>query len=168
MPAPPSLNRPQLAEAPPNLGAAPELVDIEGWLQTDATSLDQIDAPVKIVQFWTFGCYNCKNTIPFLQDIHAKYRLQGLEIIGVHAPEFDYESDPEAIAEAAVELGVTWPIALDTEKKNFRSWQSPRRFWPRTFVLDSDGNIRFDRIGEGAYEELEATVAYLLAEAAAL
>ncbi|NNC42992.1 MAG: redoxin domain-containing protein [Acidimicrobiia bacterium] len=152
-------------EAPPVLRAAPDLVDLDGWLQTDAASFSDFDAPVKIVQFWTFGCYNCKNTIPYLQDIYATYRDDGLEIIGVHAPEFAYEADPANIASAAVDLGVTWPIALDTDKVNFRSWQSPRRFWPRTYVIDADGNIRFDRIGEGAYDELEATVAYLLAEA---
>jgi thiol-disulfide isomerase/thioredoxin len=162
-----SLTEPPPVLAPPILAVAPPLVEIDGWLQTEATSLAEIDAPVKIVQFWTFGCYNCKNTIPHLSEIYAEYQPQGLEIIGVHAPEFGYERDPDAIAQAAVDLGVTWPIALDTQKKNFRSWQSPRRFWPRTFVLDADGNIRFDRIGEGAYEELEATVAYLLAEAAA-
>lgn len=152
-------------DPPPVLGEAGDLVNLDGWLQTDATSLADIDAPVKIIQFWTFGCYNCKNTLPYLQDIYADYHDQGLEIIGVHAPEFAYEADPANVAAAAVELGVTWPIALDTEKTNFRSWQSPRRFWPRTFVVDSEGNIRFDRIGEGAYEQLEATVAFLIDEA---
>ncbi len=159
-----SIDSPQV-EAPPVLRAAPDLVDLDGWLQTEAVSLSDFDAPVKIVQFWTFGCYNCKNTIPYLQDIYATYHDDGLEIIGVHAPEFAYEADPLHVASAAADLGVTWPIALDTDKVNFRSWQSPRRFWPRTYVIDADGNIRFDRIGEGAYDELEATVAYLLAEA---
>ena len=154
---------PPLAEPPELLGQAQDLVGLDGWLQTDATSLNEIDAEVKVVQFWTFGCFNCKNTIPHLSEIYDTYGDQGLEIIGVHAPEFDRETDIDNIAAAAVDLGVTWPIALDTNKRNFRSWQEGRRFWPRLFVIDANNEIRFDHIGEGAYDELEATISYLLA-----
>ncbi|MDH3294873.1 MAG: redoxin domain-containing protein, partial [Acidimicrobiia bacterium] len=107
-------------------------------------------------------CFNCKNTLPHLSDIYNRWQPRGLEIIGVHAPEFDREADPNNVSRAVVELGVTWPVALDTSKTNFRSWQGDRRFWPRTYVLDQNGSIRFDHIGEGAYNELEATVAYLI------
>ena len=150
------------AEAPERRGPAGDLVELDGWLQTDATSFSDFDGQVKIVQFWTFGCFNCKNTIPHLQEIYAAHNGNGLEIIGVHTPEFDYEKDPDSIATAAADLGVTWPIALDTDKRNFRAWQPNRRFWPRTFVVDQEGEIRFEHIGEGAYDELAATVSYLL------
>ncbi len=149
-------------EAPPILRPADSFEELDGWLQTDKESLEAFDGQVRIVQFWTFSCHNCTATIPFLQDIYAKHQPNGLEIIGVHTPEFDFEKDPEAVAEAAVELGVTWPIALDTNKKNFRIWQGDRRFWPRTYVVDQVGNIRYDHVGEGKYEELEQTVAYLI------
>ncbi|MDJ0953025.1 MAG: redoxin domain-containing protein [Acidimicrobiia bacterium] len=148
---------------PPMLGNALALTDLDGWLQTDVTSLEDLRGQVVIVQFWTFGCYNCKNTIPHLQDIYAEHHDRGLEIVGVHAPEFAYEEDPAAILAAAEELGVTWPIALDTERRNFRSWQGSPAYWPRTYVLDQNGLIRFDHIGEGAYDDLEQTVAALLA-----
>ena len=69
---------------------------------------------------------------------------------------------PDAIAAAAEDLGVTWPIALDTARQSFRSWQGSPAYWPRTYVLDREGHIRFDHIGEGAYEELNETVAVLL------
>ena len=147
---------------PPMLGNALSLTEIDGWLQSEVSSLEDLRGQVVIVQFWTFGCYNCKNTIPYLQDIYAEYGDSGLEIVGVHAPEFDYEKDPESITAAAQELGVTWPIALDTNRRNFRSWQGSPAYWPRTYVLDQDGLIRFDHIGEGAYDELEQTVAALL------
>ncbi len=153
---------PEPTAVPDRLGPAPELVGIDGWLQTDATSLDDFDGQVRIVQFWTFGCHNCKATLPHLQAIYETHGSEGLEIIGVHAPEFDREKDPDAVAAAAVDLGVTWPIALDTTKISFRTWQTGRRFWPRTFVLDQEGEIRFDHIGEGRYDDLEATVAHLL------
>lgn len=151
-----------LPEAPPVLGQAGDLIELDGWLQTNATQFSDFDGSVRVVQFWTFGCVNCKNTLDNLRGLYDEFEPQGLEVIGVHAPEFSFEEDPEAIAQAAVDLGVRWPIALDTNKTNFRSWQPGRRFWPRTFVLDREGNIRFDRIGEGAYDELNATVAHLI------
>ena len=153
---------PVLAEAPPVLGQAAELTNIDGWVNSDASGLGTYSGQVRIVQFWTFGCFNCKNTLPHLKGIYNRWQPQGLEIVGVHAPEFDHEADPNNISKAVAELGVTWPVALDTSKTNFRSWQGDRRFWPRTYVLDQSGNIRFDHIGEGAYDELEATVSYLI------
>jgi thiol-disulfide isomerase/thioredoxin len=151
-----------VVEPPPLLGQKPGLEGLDGWLQTDAAEFEEFDGQVRIVQFWTFGCHNCKATIPHLQEIYADWHDEGLEIIGVHAPEFSYEAEVDNIANAAVDLGVTWPIALDTEKRNFRSWQERRRFWPRTYVLDQNGQVRFDRIGEGKYQELADTVAYLI------
>lgn len=151
-----------LAEAPPILGQAGDLVDLDGWLQTENTEFSDFDGSVRVVQFWTFSCINCKNTLDNLRGLYQEFEPQGLEVIGVHAPEFAFEEDPAAVAEAAIEQSVLWPIALDTNKTNFRSWQPGRRFWPRTFVLDREGNIRFDRIGEGAYDELNATVAFLI------
>ena len=94
--------------------------------------------------------------------IRDSYRPSGLEIIGVHSPEFEFERDPNNVANAAIDLGVTWPIALDTEKTSFGSWQGEQRFWPRTYVVDQNNEIRFDHIGEGNYDELEATVAHLI------
>lgn len=159
-----STTGPTTTTTPPMLGNALSLTDLDGWLQTDIAGLADLRGQVVIVQFWTFGCYNCKNTIPYLQDIYSEYHDYGLEIVGVHAPEFDYESDPEAILEAAQDLGVTWPIALDTQRRNFRAWQGSPAYWPRTYVLDQEGLIRFDHVGEGAYDELEQTVVALLNE----
>jgi thiol-disulfide isomerase/thioredoxin len=153
---------PFLTEPPPVLGPATELTSLDGWINTEATGLGSFGGQVRVVQFWTFGCYNCKNTLPHVAGIYNRWQPRGLEIIGVHAPEFDYEADPNNVSKAVAELGIVWPVALDTSKANFRSWQGDRRFWPRTYVLDQNGNIRFDHIGEGAYEELEATVAWLI------
>lgn len=151
------------AEKPlPDFGPAKELVGIEGWLQADVESLDDLRGKVVVVQFWTFGCHNCKATIPNLEALYAEHGGADFEIVGVHSPEFDYEKDPDAITAASEELGVTWPVALDTAKRSFRSWQGSPAYWPRTYVLDRDGHIRFDHIGEGAYEELNETVAALL------
>jgi len=154
-----------VAQDPPeNLGPRKDLVSLDGWLNTDITALDELDGNVVMVEMWTFGCSNCKARIPHTQDLYAKYKEQGFEIVGVHAPEFSYEAEVPNIVEAVERLGVTWPVALDTEKTNFRAWQAGgRRFWPRTYVIDQNGDVRFDHIGEGAYDELDETIGWLLA-----
>ncbi len=145
-----------------DLGPAKGLANLDGLLQTDITSLEELRGKVVVVQFWTFGCINCKNTLANLRDLYDEHAGKEFEVVGVHSPEFSYEEDPAAIGEAAVDLGVTWPIALDTRKFNFFRWQGGRAYWPRTYVLDQQGHIRFDHIGEGAYDELNETVAALL------
>ena len=150
------------SEAPPILEDKPALVDIDGWLNTDASSLDDFAGQVRVVEFWTFGCFNCKNRLPHTQELYAEFADQGLEIIGIHSPEFERERDPVAVEAATVDLGVIWPVALDTDKTNFRSWQGGRRFWPRVYVLDQNGKVRYDHIGEGDYDGLHDVVAYLI------
>ena len=152
------------------LGEADTLSGLDGWLNTDAVSLEEIRAAnrLTVVQFWTFGCRNCKNTLDALSQLYADFRGQGVEIVGVHSPEFSYEADVDNIIEASADLGVVWPIALDTNKRNFHRWQPGNiGYWPRVYVIDSDNQIRFDRTGDGraTYEELYETVEQLLAEA---
>jgi len=150
----------------PDRGPHPDLIDIDGWLQSDVTSLEELEGNVVAVQFWTFGCRNCKATLPHMQELYEKYADQGFEIVGIHAPEFSYEAEVANIEEAAAELGVTWPIALDPTKRTFHSWQEgPTAHWPRIYLLDRDGHIRYDHIGEGRYAETDAAVQALLAEA---
>jgi len=152
------------------LGEADTLTNLDGWLNTDATSLEEIRATnrLTVVQFWTFGCRNCKNTLDALGQLYTDFRDQGVEIVGVHSPEFSYEADVNNIIEAAADLGVIWPIALDTDKRNFHRWQEGNiGYWPRVYVIDGDNQIRFDRTGDGraTYEKLYETVEQLLTEA---
>ncbi|MDE0268570.1 MAG: redoxin domain-containing protein [Acidimicrobiaceae bacterium] len=152
------------------LGEADTLTDLDGWLNTDANSLEEIRAAntLTVVQFWTFGCYNCKNTLEALQRLYADFGDRGVEIVGVHSPEFSYEKDVDNIIEAAAELGVTWPIALDTHKRNFHRWQEgPTAYWPRVYVIDSDNRIRYDKRGDRAatYQRLYEIVEQLLMKA---
>ncbi len=152
------------------LGEADTLTNLDGWLNTDATSLEEIRAAntLTVVQFWTFGCRNCKNTLEALGQLYADFRGQGVEIVGVHSPEFSYEADVDNIIEAAADLGVIWPIALDTDKRNFHRWQEGNLgYWPRVYVIDGVNQIRFDRTGDGraTYAQLYETVERLLAEA---
>lgn len=134
----------------PIIGEAPTLEDLDGWLNTEATSLEEIrsDAEVTIVQFWTFACRNCKNTLDALSDIYEEFGDR-IEIVGVHAPEFSFEADVDNIIEAAADLGVTWPIALDTNKRNFHDWQEgPTAYWPTVYLIDSDNQLRMAQRGD--------------------
>ena len=158
----PDANDTTVEEPLPDLGPVKALRDIDGWLQADISSLEDLRGKVVVVQFWTFGCHNCKATLPNLRALYALHQGPDFEIVGIHSPEFDYEKELDAIAAAADELGVIWPIALDTRKRTFFGWQGGPAYWPRTYVLDREGRIRFDHIGEGAYEELNEAVAYLL------
>jgi thiol-disulfide isomerase/thioredoxin len=164
------ITAPSTTDAPPDLpnrGVHLPLRDIDGWLQSDVTSLEELRGQVVAVQFWTFGCSNCKATLGHMQDWYADYHDQGLEVVGIHAPEFSYEAEIENIVEAAADLGVTWPIALDTQKHTFHDWQDgPRGYWPRVYLLDRDGNVRYDHRGEGRYAQTEAAIQALLAEPA--
>jgi len=118
---------------PENYGPRMDLVELDGWLNTEATSLDEFDGKVLLIEMWTFGCSNCKARIPHNQSYYREFAGENFEIIGVHAPEFGYEADVANIERALVDLGVTWPVALDTDKLNFRAWQpGSTNYWPRT------------------------------------
>lgn len=152
-----------LAAAPENFGPRKDLVNLDGWLNTDIDELSDLDGKVVLVEMWTFGCHNCKARIPHNEALYASTSRDDFEIVGVHAPEFSFEAEIPNIENAIVDLGVTWPVALDTEKTNFRAWQDGgRRFWPRTYVIDQNGDVRYDHIGEGKYEELAQTVNWLI------
>jgi len=162
-PTAPAAEEPDVGADDDQAGAEPALVEIDGWLQTDASSIDEFDGKVLLVEMWTFGCHNCKARIPHNQSYYEEFGDENFEILGVHAPEFSYEAELPAIEEALVRLGVTWPQALDTSKKNFRAWQPGRtNYWPRTYVIDQNGDIRYDHIGEGRYDELRETIRHLI------
>ena len=165
--APPTTTEP--LEPIPVLGTAFTLNRLDGWLNTDVTSLEEIRErnDIIVVQFWTFGCRNCKNTLDALGQLYGDFRDDGVEIVGVHSPEFAYEADVDNIIDAAAELGVVWPIALDTQKYNFHVWQEgPVGYWPRVYVIDSENQIRFERRGDSPrkYRELYEIVERLLTE----
>lgn len=156
------------AERPalPDRGPHPELIDIASWLQSDVTSLEELRGKVVAVQFWTFSCNNSQATLPHMRELYDNYRDQGFEIVGIHAPEFGFEADEANVVEAAADLDIPWPIALDPTKHTFHAWQEgSTAYWPRIYLLDRQGHIRYDHIGEGRYDEIDAAVRALLAEA---
>ena len=141
---------------------APELVGITGWHNTEPFDLASKRGQVVMVKFWTFACYNCVNTMPYVNAWHDKYADEGLLIVGVHYPEFDFERPLEAVIESAGKRGIEYAIAQDNMGATWRAYKN--RYWPAMYLIDKGGNIRYTHIGEGAYEETERKIRQLLDE----
>lgn len=142
------------------LGPAPELKGITGWINTSPLTLSDLRGKVVLIDFWTYSCINCLRTLPYLERWYADYQDKGFVIIGVHTPEFEFEKDPSNVASAAKRLGVDYPIALDN---NYRTWQAyHNNYWPAHYLIDQEGNIRMVHYGEGAYVETENGIRELL------
>ena len=111
---------------------------------------------------WTAGCYNCRNTFPYLRQWDAKYRAKGLVIVGVDTPEFDYERSPQYVKEALAKFNLKYPVITDND---YRMWHAyHNEYWPTLYLIDKKGDIRYLHIDEGAYDEIDRTIARLLAE----
>ncbi len=142
---------------------APELVGINGWINTEPFTLESLHGKVVLIDIWTYTCINCIRTFPFLKDWYEKYADQGLVIVGVHTPEFDFEKIKENVVEAAGKHGLLWPIVQDND---FATWDAyENRFWPAKYLIDKDGYIRYTHFGEGSYSETEEKIQELLNEA---
>lgn len=145
-----------------DFGEAPEL-STDVWLNTDQSlRLADLRGKVVLIEMWTFGCINCKNVIPFLKDWHNNYAEQGLVVIGNHYPEFGYEEDLENLKQAIGDLDIEYPVTQDNEGENWRAYET--RYWPTLFLIDKDGRVRYQHIGEGNYAQTEQVIQELLAQ----
>jgi len=144
---------------------AKEITSPDGFINTDGEPIainDLIGKKVILIDFWTYSCINCQRTTPYLNSWYEKYKDQGLVIIGIHTPEFEFEKKYENVLSATERFGIKFPVVLDN---NFSTWQAyENRYWPRKYLIDIDGYIVYDHIGEGAYEETEKKIQELLAE----
>jgi thiol-disulfide isomerase/thioredoxin len=147
----------------PDLGTAPELTN-NTWLNVDAPlRLANLRGKVVLLDMWTFGCINCQHVIPSLKDWDAKYKSQGLVIIGNHFPEFSYEKELANVKDAVASYGIEYAVAQDNDGA---TWQAYRNhYWPTMYLIDKQGHIRYVHIGEGSYQETESNIQALLAEA---
>ncbi len=144
---------------------APEITGIASWINSEPFTLESQRGNVVLVDFWTYTCVNCIRTMPFLRSWHEKYADQGLVILGVHTPEFEFEKNRENVIDAAKEFGLEYPIVQDND---FGTWQAfNNRFWPAKYLIDKDGYIRYTHFGEGDYEETEQWIRDMLTEAGA-
>ncbi len=138
----------------------PEFEGISQWLNSSPLSVADLKGSVVLLQFWTFGCINCQRTLPYISRWHQQYAAQGLKVIGVHTPEFPYERDVNNIRNALKQHQLTYPVPIDNELRTWKAYEN--RYWPRLYLADRDGILRFDHIGEGAYAETEQAIRTLL------
>lgn len=156
-------SNPQMNVQDTNYKKAPGLVGITGYINTTPEKLSSdMKGKVILYQFWTFNCINCIHTLPHIVDLQSKYGDKGLLIIGIHSPETVFEKDPQNVQNAVVKYGIRYPVVLDT---NYQTWNAfGNHYWPREYLVDPSGNIRFDHIGEGGYDDMEKEIQNLLAE----
>src|SRR3989344_15985 len=119
---------------------------------------------VILIDFLTYSCINCQRTFPYLNAWYETYKDRGLEIVGIHTPEFAFEKDIDNVREAMKNFGIKHPIVLDNDYATWRAYGN--QYWPRKYLIDIYGNIVYDHIGEGAYEETEMKIRELLLERA--
>lgn len=143
--------------------AAPEFTGVARWLNSPPLTLADLEGRVVLVDFWTYTCVNCLRTLPYLRDWQDKYAANGLVIVGVHSPEFEFEKVEANVREAIAREGITWPVAQDNDFGTWRAYAN--RYWPHKFLIDRDGSVRYDHIGEGGYRETEIQIRSLLTEA---
>jgi cytochrome c biogenesis protein CcdA/thiol-disulfide isomerase/thioredoxin len=147
-------------------GPAPDIKGITAWLNTPGNApldLKSLRGKVVLVDFWAYSCINCQRAIPHVTDWYAKYKGAGLEVIGVHSPEYAFEKVPANVASGAADLGITYPVALDN---NLATWTNYRnRYWPAEYLIDATGTVRHIMFGEGDYDVTENLIRQLLTEA---
>jgi thiol-disulfide isomerase/thioredoxin len=141
----------------------PSLEGATAWLNAPPLTREALRGKVVLVDFWTYSCINCLRALPYVSAWHDKYRDHGLVVIGVHAPEFAFEKDPDNVARAVREQGVRYPVALDNDYAIWRGFDN--QYWPAHYFIDAKGRIRAHHFGEGEYAHSEDILRELLAEA---
>jgi cytochrome c biogenesis protein CcdA/thiol-disulfide isomerase/thioredoxin len=150
----------------PVLGVAPEFVGTEQWFNTPGDkplTLSGLRGRVVLVDFWTYSCINCIRTLPYLKAWDAKYRKDGLTIVGVHTPEFPFEREASNVETAIEENGIRYPVVQDNEQATWNAYGN--QYWPAEYFIDAQGRVRYVHFGEGEYGEKEKVIRELLAEA---
>jgi cytochrome c biogenesis protein CcdA/thiol-disulfide isomerase/thioredoxin len=149
----------------PVLGKAPEFAGVSHWLNTPADrplTLASLRGKVVLVDFWTYSCINCLRTLPHLRALYAEYHRAGLEIVGVHTPEFAFEHVLSNVRRATHDLHVAWPVALDNDYKTWDAYSN--QYWPAEYFIDRQGRVRRAHFGEGEYDQSEQAIRSLLGE----
>jgi cytochrome c biogenesis protein CcdA/thiol-disulfide isomerase/thioredoxin len=153
-------------EALPVIGEAPDFTGNQEWFNTPGDrplSLAGLRGRVVLVDFWTYTCINCIRTFPYLRAWDERYRDEGLTIVGVHTPEFPFEREAGNVAAAIEQNDLRYPVAQDN---GYATWNAyANQYWPAKYLIDARGRVRYVHFGEGDYEETEAAIRELLAEA---
>jgi cytochrome c biogenesis protein CcdA/thiol-disulfide isomerase/thioredoxin len=150
----------------PRYGRAPEFTGTQRWFNTPGgrpLSLESLRGHVVLIDFWTYTCINCLRTLPYLEAWDARYRRDGLVIVGVHSPEFPFERDAGNVAAAIKREGIRYPVVQDNQLKTWNAWGN--QYWPAEYLIDAQGQVRHVHFGEGEYDKSEMAIRSLLIEA---
>ena len=148
---------------PPIEGKFPSLNGATEWLNSQPLTETSLRGKVVVVDFWTYTCINWRRSLPYVRAWAEKYKDQGLVVIGVHTPEFDFERNADNVRWATSDMRIDYPVALDD---NYAVWGAfKNEFWPALYFIDAQGRIRHHKFGEGDYERSELTIRQLLTEA---
>ena len=156
------------AQEPRKPAPGPQAAEVEGidaWINSDPLTIEELEGKVVLVDFWTYTCINCIRTFPYLKLWHSRYADEGLVILGVHTPEFEFEKDYDNVVQATRDNGIIWPVAQDNDYVTWHNYRN--RYWPAKYLIDQDGVVRYTHFGEGGYGETEKQIRLLLAEAGA-
>ena len=149
---------------------APEFAQISGYINTpnnnNPLTLSSLKGKVVLVYIWTYTCINSIRPMPYIHDWNQKYSDKGLVIVGVHSPEFTFEKNYTNVKAAVQRFGITYPVLLDSDHGTWNAYGN--QYWPRYYLIDTQGYIRYDHIGEGSYDQTEKAIQSLVAERAAL
>ena len=140
---------------------APEIASGE-WINSAPLKISELRGRVVLLEFWTYGCYNCRNTLPYVKEWNKEFPREQLQIIGVHTPEFEREQVLSNVQRNVRELEIDYAVVTDNA---YRTWEAyNQRYWPVMYVIDKKGIIRHVQIGEGAYQKTEMLIRDLIAE----
>ena len=139
---------------------APNFVGIDRWFNSEPLSMSDLRGKVVLVDFWTYGCYNCVNTLPYVTKLYQNYKDKGLVVVGVHTPEFPFEHSAANVQAALKRHGITYPVAQDNASATWDAWRN--QYWPAQYIVDQAGHVVYSHAGEGSYDEIERTVRRLL------
>jgi thiol-disulfide isomerase/thioredoxin len=143
-----------------NEATAPNFVGLGNWFNSAPLNIADLRGKVVLVNFWTYGCSNCVNTLPHVTELYAKYRDRGLVVVGVHTPEFPFEKSASNVQAALKRHGITYPVAQDNESQTWNAYRN--QYWPAQYIVDQNGKIVYQHDGEGQYEQIDRTIARLL------
>ena len=147
----------------PDEGAMPAIPTGIEWLNSPPLTAAQLKGKVVLVDFWTYSCINCLRAIPYVRAWDERYRKDGLVVIGVHTPEFAFERDPANVRKAIGDLGIHYPVPLDSQSAIWNAFHN--NYWPASYLIDANGRIRYHHFGEGNYEVTESAIRQLLKDA---
>jgi cytochrome c biogenesis protein CcdA/thiol-disulfide isomerase/thioredoxin len=148
-----------------NCGSAPEIKGITAWLNTPGgtpVDLRSLHGKVVLIDFWAYSCINCQRSIPHVTGWYNAYHDKGLEVIGVHTPEYAFEHEKDNVAAAATRLGISYPIAMDNDYQTWRNYRN--QYWPAHYLIDANGTVRHIKFGEGDYNVTENLIRQLLSQ----